>query len=264
METRWSVFGSTGHANGLSSHRRHVDIVGERPADDLRLLVDLLVHKMTVVAFLGEQGSGRVALDPPFDQLVRRVADVSAVATNDNPVALLEIGDAVGERCERERIGAEIHFAFAIANRKRRALARSDEEIVLAFEQIDEGKGATQTFERRVNRVGRRLTLGEFVFDDKGGDLGIRLGHERVALRRKFLSQCLEVLNNPVVDDREPTRGMRMGVGLGWLAMRRPARVADPDSARERRGGKLGLEVCELALGTPAFELTVLKRRDTG
>jgi len=50
---------------------------------------------------------------------------------------------------------AEIQFAVAIADRERRALARSDQEIVLALEQIDEGEGAAQTLERRVNRLGR-------------------------------------------------------------------------------------------------------------
>ena len=53
-----------------------------------------------------------------------------------------------------------------------------------------------------------------------------------------------------------------MGVGLGRLAVRRPAGVADADRAQERRGGELGLEVLELALGAPAFELAVLERRD--
>ena len=181
---------------------------------------------------------------------------------SDDPVALLEIGDAVGERRERQRIGAEIHFAVAIADRERRALARADQEIVFALEQIDEREGAAQTLERRVNRLGRRFALRELVFDHEGGDLGVRLGRERIALRHEFIAQRLEVLDDAVVDDREPARGVGMGVGLGRLAMRRPAGVADADRARERRGGELGLEVSELALGPPAFKLAVLKRRD--
>ena len=46
---------------------------------------------------------------------------------------------------ERQRVGAEIHFAVAVADRERRALARPDQEIVLALEQIDEREGAAQT-----------------------------------------------------------------------------------------------------------------------
>src|SRR5208337_404725 len=195
--------------------------------------------------------SGRAALDAPLNRLAGRVADVGAFATDDDPVAFLEIGDAVGEWGERQRIGAEIHFAVAIADRERSALARSDQEIVLALEQIDEGEGAAQTLERGVNRLGRRLARGEFVFDHEGGDLRIRLGRERMALRSKLLAQRLEVLDDAVMDDREAARGVRMGVGLGRLAMRRPTRVADADRAQEWRGGELGLEVLKLALGAP-------------
>jgi hypothetical protein len=107
---------------GFEPHRGHVDIVGERMADDFRLLVDLLGHKVPVIAFLGEQTSSPAALDAAVDRLARRVADVSAFATDDDPVAFLEIGDAVGERGERQRIRAEIHCAVAIADRERRAL----------------------------------------------------------------------------------------------------------------------------------------------
>ena len=113
-----------------------------------------------------------------------------------------------------------------------------------------------------MNRLGRRLAVSELVFDHEGGDLGIRLGRERMALRGKLLAQRLEVLDDAVVDDREPARGVRMGVGLGRLAMRRPTGVADADRAQERRGGEFGLEVLKLALGAPAFKLSVLKRRD--
>src|SRR5271157_6459678 len=104
------------NSGGFQPHRGHVDIVGERMADDFRLLVDLLGHEMPVIPFLGEQASGGAALDPPLNWLAGRVADVGAFATDDDPVALLEIGHAIGERRESQRIGAEIHFAVAIAN----------------------------------------------------------------------------------------------------------------------------------------------------
>ena len=48
---------------GFQPHRGHVDVVGERMADDFRLLVDLLGHEVPVIALLGEQASGRAALD---------------------------------------------------------------------------------------------------------------------------------------------------------------------------------------------------------
>ena len=84
------------------------------------------------------------------------VAKVGARAGRDNPVALLEISDAVGERRERQSVRAEIRLALAVADRKRRALPRPDQEIVLALEKVDEGEGAAHPLERRVNGLGRR------------------------------------------------------------------------------------------------------------
>ena len=55
-----------------------------------------------------------------------------------------------------------------------------------------------------------------------------------------------------------------MGVGLGRLAVRRPAGVADADRAHERLGGEPRLEVLQLSLGAPAREPAVLERRDAG
>ena len=75
--------------------------------------------------------------------------------------------------------------------------------------------------------------MREFVLDDEGRDLGIGLGRKRIALGGKFLAQRPEILDDAVVDDREPRRGVRMGVGFGRLAVRRPARVADADRARQ-------------------------------
>ena len=135
-------------------------------------------------------------------------------AGGDHPVAFLEIGDAVGEGRERERVRAEIGLALAVADRERRALPRPDQEIVLALEQVDEGEGAAHALERRMNGLGRRLAARELVLDHEGGDLGIRLGLERVALGGEFLAQRLEILDDAVVDDGEPGRGVRMGVGL--------------------------------------------------
>ncbi len=249
---------------GLEPHRRHVEIVGERMADDFRLLVDLLGHEMPVVALFGEQASGRAHLDAPRDRLAGGVANVRPFPPERHPVAFLEIGDTVGERREGKRVGAEIHLGLAVADRERRPLPRPDQQILLALEQVDEREGAAKAPQGRVDRLLGRLAAREFVLDDEGGDLGIRFGRERVALGRELVAQRLEVLDDAVVDDRKPARGVRMGVGLGRLAVCRPTRMADADRTVERLSGELGLEVLELALGAPPRELSVLEGRDSG
>ena len=53
-----------------------------------------------------------------------------------------------------------------------------------------------------------------------------------------------------------------MRVGLGRLAVRRPAGVADADRPAKRRSRKLRLEVFQLALGAPPLQSAVLECRD--
>ena len=110
-------------------HGGHVDVVGERMADDFRLFVDLLGHEVPIVAFFREQASGRTALDAPLDRLAGWVADVGAFARERHPVAILEIGDAIGEWRERQRVGAEVHPVIAVADRERRAPPGPDQQI---------------------------------------------------------------------------------------------------------------------------------------
>ncbi len=53
-----------------------------------------------------------------------------------------------------------------------------------------------------------------------------------------------------------------MSVGLGRLAMRRPAGVADADRPAKRRSCKLRLQIFQLALGAPPLQSAVLECRD--
>src|SRR5262245_36854367 len=67
-----------------------------------------------------------------------------AAAGEHGRIAVLEIRDGVGERSERDGVGAEIHFALAVTDRERRALARTDEEVFLAAKQEGKREGAAQ------------------------------------------------------------------------------------------------------------------------
>ena len=202
-------FGLDRPGEGPEAHRRHVDVMGERVADDLRLLVDLLGHEVPVIAPFREQASGRAALDHAPDPISGAIADVGPLAGQYDPIAFLEIGDTVGERRERERVGTQIHLAVAVADRERRALPRADQQVVLTLEQIDERESAAQALERRMNRLLRRLALSEFVLDQERGDLEVRLGRERMTLGGELVAQRSEVFDDAVVDHGEvsATRG---------------------------------------------------------
>ncbi len=235
--------------------------MGQRVAHDFRLLVDFLGHEVTVIALFGQQASGGTALDAALDDLAGGVVHLGARASHHRPVALVEIGDPVGEGRQRQRVRAEIHRAVAIADGQRRSPPRPDQEIVMRLEQIDEREGAAHALQGGEHGLGGLLAGREFVLDHEGGDLGVGFAGEGIALGRQLLAQRLEVFDDAVVDHGEPARGVRMGVRLGRLAVRRPAGVANADRAPERFRGEPRLEVLELALGATPGEPAILQRR---
>ena len=87
-----------------------------------------------------------------LDALAAAIEDLDARAAQHGPVALLEVGDGVGERGERDGVGAEIHLARAVTDGERAALARGDHQVVVAGENDGEREGALQAAERMASR----------------------------------------------------------------------------------------------------------------
>ena len=114
---------------------RHVEIVRQRMADHLGLLVDFLRHEVAVIALVDQHGRSLGEAHGPLDPMAVMVVDLDGLPRQRGPVAVLEIGDAVGEGRERDGVGTEIHFAIAVSDGERRSLARSDQKVVLAREQ---------------------------------------------------------------------------------------------------------------------------------
>jgi hypothetical protein len=79
--------------------------------------------------------------------------------------------------------------------------------------------------------------------------LGVRLGDERVPASLEAVAQLLEVLDDAVVDDRDPTGAIHLGMGVdvARAAMRRPARVREPDRGVRRALRDGGAQVAQLA-----------------
>ena len=156
----------------------HVDVMGERMADHFRLLVDFLGHEVLVVALV-DHCAEAVRLDHrALDRAALLVVDLDALARHHRPVAVFQIADGVGERRQRDGVGAEIHLAVAIADGERRALARADHQVVLAGEQEGEREGAAQLLERRGHRLDRRLALLHLLGDQMGDHFGVGLAAE--------------------------------------------------------------------------------------
>ena len=99
----------------------------------------------------------------------------------------------------------------------------------------------------RLHRLLRGLTRLDLFADEVRDHLGVGLAGERAAPRDQFLSQRLEIFDDAVVDHRDMVGGVRVRVVRGRTAMRRPARVRDPDAARQRIGGQFLRKIDELA-----------------
>jgi hypothetical protein len=235
---------------------RGIEVALQRVADHRRLLVDFLEHEVAVIA-LAHHGAAQSGLADLALHLGGALVDGAAVAAHDDPVLILEVADALGERGQRQRVGADIHLAVAVADRQRAAPTRAHQKVVTAAEQHGERKGATQALHRRSHRLLWRHLPLEIGGDELGHHLGIRVAVEAAALGLHLLLQLLEVLDDAVVNDRDPVGRDRMGIALRGLAVRGPARVADADRADERLGGQPRLEVHQLALGPAPVDMAV-------
>ena len=153
-----------------------------------------------------------------------------------------------GQRRQRQRIGADIHLAVAIADRQRAAAPGADQQIVLAGEQEDERERAFEPRQRARHRLRRGQPLRQVMRRQDRDRLGIGLRDKAMTQAGQLAFQLLEILDNAVMDDGDPVGRDRMRVVLGRQAVRRPARVADADRAVHRLAFEPRGEVGELAL----------------
>ena len=213
---------------------RHVDIARQRMADHFGLLVDFLGHEVAVIRLVDQRGRGAVLERVAMHDRVVLVVDRCAFAGQHHPVAVLEIADRVGERAERDGIRAQIHFALAIADRERRAIAGADHQIIVAREDEPERERAAKLRQRRLHRLDRVDAPGQISVDQVQHDFGVGFGLEDRALLLQRLAQFAKILDDAVVDHGDAGGRMRMRVVLGRLAVRGPAGVTDAGVARQR------------------------------
>ena len=177
---------------------------------------------------------------------------------DDRPVALVEIGDPLGQRRQRQRVRAEIILALAIADGQRRAHARADDQVGMVAEQDGDGEGAVQARQHGRDRVLRRRAALDLAGDQMGDDFAVGLALEVAARRRCSSSRSgLKFSMMPLwTSATGPTMcGWALPtVGAPWVAQRvwampivagerlaRPARARDcracprPGGARARR-----------------------------
>ena len=159
------------------------------------------------------------------------VADDRAFGGHDRPVILLQIADPLRQRRQRQRIGAQIHLAIAIADRQRAAPARSDHQVMASGKQNRQGEGAVEAGQSGRHRLFGGLLSIELSRQQMRHHLGIGFGGEPHPLFLQFRPQLLEIFYNAVVHESHALGCMRMCIHLSCGAVRGPTRMADADRA---------------------------------
>ena len=170
-------------------------------------------------------------LTTAFDDRVVGVVEFARLAAQHNPVAFLEIGDGSREGRQGQGVGAEINAIFAPADGERRTATRADQQIIFALKKKSQREGALQAFKRGGDGVLRRCARFQPVADKMRDNFRVGFGGEAMTASLQLFAQLAKVFDDAIMHDDDFFAGVRMGVVLGRLAMRRPARMADAGGA---------------------------------
>ena len=86
-----------------------------------RLFMDFLGHEMAVSGLVHQRRRGGGDLDLAIGAAALGVEDRDIGTLDDHHITFFQIGDAVGERRQREGVGADIGLVVGITDRQRRA-----------------------------------------------------------------------------------------------------------------------------------------------
>src|SRR5262245_46501572 len=129
----------------------------------------------------------------------------------------------------------------------------------------DEREMALELFVSWPDRRGEVAAV--VLLDEVDDDLRIRLGAEHVSVLLEGSLELAEVLHDPVQDDRDllvVTTRQRVRVLLGHLAVRRPARVAEPGRGQRAVVLRDLLQVGEVPDRTDVVEALVFQHGQAG
>ena len=209
----------------------------DRITDGLRLLIDLLHHEMLEATLLRGLCIHLDFDELLFDRLLVEVEELSLSGAELRDLGIVDVVHVLAVLENRRYIGGDIGLALFDAD-DHRCILPGDVDLPRAVHEHEfEGVGAADPHHCPCNRVDWSLSvLFIVVVHEVDGDLGIGLAVELVALLQELVLDLLEVLDDAVVDrDHLMMKAhMRVGVGLGWLAVGRPAGVADAGGALHR------------------------------
>ena len=250
----------------LHTGLRRVDAAGQRALHRVRLLEDFLEHEVRVPVALDRLGVHRDGRRAPPDRAPIQPLNARLAASQNGDVPFFEHDRLEAASEQRRDVGREKRFVVAEAQHQRRpAAAHGDEHVGTIFGDARDGERAFQLLDRSRDGLDQIAAgLSAMRLDEVRDDLGVGLRPERVPLRRQRRAKLLVVLDNAVVDDGQAVVAIdvRMRVHFAGTAMRRPARVRNPQRAGRRADlRELRLEVRDLAEGLADLQAVAVDRR---
>ena len=138
---------------------------------------------------------------------------------------------------EGRDIRTEEVLAVAEADDQRGVAAGADDDTRLVAVHREEGECAVEAGDGVAEGLAEVAGRPVLPPEEHGGDLGVGLAREGGAIGEQLVAELGEVLDDAVVDEREPAlvAEVRVRVAVGRAAVGRPAGVADAGAAVVKR-----------------------------
>ena len=227
-----------------------------------RLLEDLLLHEVAVIALLDLGGGRARGGDLAADGSVVPVVDLRACAGDHHPVALVQIADLLGQRGKRQRVGPQVGLPLPVSHHQRRAEPRADQHVGVFLEGDRQRKGAAQLRQHGLDRILRGETGLDLFGQQVRHHFGIGIAFKAAPPRGQRIAQLAEVLDDPVMDQGQHPGRVGVGIGRGRRAVGRPAGVGDAGGPRRGMGGEFLHQARQLARRAAAHQLAPAERAD--
>jgi hypothetical protein len=100
-----------------------------------RLLENLLLHVVRVIALLDRRGCRSGLDDFALHRAIVTIENLNSVAAHDRPIALVEVGNALRPRRDGQCVRAEVILSVAVPDGQWRPHARADDQVRMIAEQ---------------------------------------------------------------------------------------------------------------------------------
>ena len=245
-----------------SSHEVFVCEMGARHVGDIKEICDIVHPAHGIITSIGPQHLETFFNMENIENTKFELADAlpeggmlflngdlhgvqngDAVTGQNGDLAVFHVADLAGVLDEGSHVGGDIAAAVAVAEQKRRVLARCDDAVGAIRTEHPKRIRALDAAQHPAHRLKKVVTFVVVELQKLRDDLCVRFRLEVYALiDEKFLDLHI-VLDDAVVDDGEfPARAdVRVGVDLARCAVCRPAGMSHADAALEIRAAVNGV-----------------------